>query len=277
MSTSLREIFDHLEQRSTKWDSYFPVYEQLLQPYRNRAITFVEIGVLNGGSLQMWRAFLGEQARIIGIDLNPAARQMEAQGFEIFIGDQADPAFWQSFFEQVGEIDVLIDDGGHRNDQQIITLESALPQVRDGGLILVEDVHTAYLRAFGNPSPYSFLNYAKRQIDRINQRSGKLPPPKRLEARIWGIRFYESLVVFEINRSRCQRSREVIGGTESFQAQDFRFYQDESPRLRRLQDLASRYLGRFASRQVRSLQKRYRALVQWRRNRRMKRFFDGRA
>ena len=42
---------------SIKHSSYFQVYAELLDGYRGNKITFVEIGVLNGGSLFMWRQF----------------------------------------------------------------------------------------------------------------------------------------------------------------------------------------------------------------------------
>ena len=63
--------------RSIKHTTYFQVYEQLFKPYRNKKITFVEVGVLDGGSLFMWRKFFGKKARIIGIDLNPEAKKWE--------------------------------------------------------------------------------------------------------------------------------------------------------------------------------------------------------
>jgi len=98
---------------SLKHSTYFQVYEELLSQYRNTAFTFVEIGVLNGGSLFMWREFFGDKARIIGIDLNPLAKKWEKDGFEIHIGSQSNPEFWGQFFKEVGMIDVLLDDGGH--------------------------------------------------------------------------------------------------------------------------------------------------------------------
>jgi hypothetical protein len=55
---------------STKHTTYFPVYDRLFGPYRDRPITFGEIGVLSGGSLFMLRSFFGPKARFIGIDLN---------------------------------------------------------------------------------------------------------------------------------------------------------------------------------------------------------------
>ena len=53
---------------SFKVTSYFPAYAQLFRHLRNAKCTFIETGVLNGGSLFMWRSWLGEQARIIGCD-----------------------------------------------------------------------------------------------------------------------------------------------------------------------------------------------------------------
>lgn len=31
----------------------------------------LEIGVFGGGSLDMWKAYLGEEAKVIGVDINP--------------------------------------------------------------------------------------------------------------------------------------------------------------------------------------------------------------
>ena len=98
---------------STKHSTYFDTYDLLLEKYKGKKITFVEVGIWGGGSLFMWRDFFGPKARIIGIDLNPEAIKWEKDGFEIFIGNQSDPAFWEDFISKVGPIDVLLDDGGH--------------------------------------------------------------------------------------------------------------------------------------------------------------------
>jgi cephalosporin hydroxylase len=85
-------LFGSLAQRSTKVSSYFAVYDRLLQAYRERdGLIMIEIGVADGGSLIVWSEFFGPNARIIGIDLDPAAAAMREKGFEIFIGDQSAP------------------------------------------------------------------------------------------------------------------------------------------------------------------------------------------
>ena len=62
---------------STKHSTYFRVYDELFRRYKDKKFTFVEIGILGGGSLFMWREFFGPNARIIGIDLNPNAKKWE--------------------------------------------------------------------------------------------------------------------------------------------------------------------------------------------------------
>ena len=80
--------------RSIKHSTYFYGYEHFFSKYKETSITFVEIGVLGGGSLFMWRDYFGEKARIIGVDLNQNAKKWQKYGFEIYIGDQSDQDFW---------------------------------------------------------------------------------------------------------------------------------------------------------------------------------------
>ncbi|MCF8516877.1 MAG: class I SAM-dependent methyltransferase [Rhodobacteraceae bacterium] len=208
---------------STKHTTYFPVYDRLFGPYRDRPISFVEIGVLSGGSLFMWRQFFGPKARIIGIDLNPDAVRWRDHGFEIHIGSQSDPAFWQRVLQDVGPVDILLDDGGHRFEQQIMTCECTVPGIRDGGLLVVEDTHTSYLPGYGGPSPMSFISYAKQIADGINHRFSGLRDKYPHESAIWSIRFFESLVAFEIDRTLAtQPSRPCRNEGTPVPAQDYR-------------------------------------------------------
>ena len=210
---------------SLKHSAYFQVYEELLGPYRNKKITFVEVGVLNGGSLFMWRDFFGPEVRIIGIDFNPLAKRWEEDGFEIYIGSQSDPEFWKSFFNTVGAIDVLLDDGGHTNEQQIVTTHRSIPFIKDGGLLLVEDVHTSYFSDFDNPSRYSFINYAKLFIDGINARFPGVNVDQTIfRDSVYSVRFYDSIVGFCIDRRKCFTSSWTSNEGKTMEAEDFRHH-----------------------------------------------------
>ena len=56
--SELLELFYKSKKKSLKWQKYFPVYECLLSKYKNKKITFVEVGILNGGSLEIWKEYL---------------------------------------------------------------------------------------------------------------------------------------------------------------------------------------------------------------------------
>ena len=140
----LFQIYKNLKRESLKCDTYFQVYEEMFNKYVGKKITFVEVGVLQGGSLFMWREYFGKDARIIGIDLHPNAKELEKHGFEIYIGSQSDKNFWRNFYTKVGKIDILLDDGGHVNDQQIVTLSESVNNINDGGIIIFDtsELHT---------------------------------------------------------------------------------------------------------------------------------------
>jgi hypothetical protein len=209
---------------SFKHTTYFSVYDALLERYRGSPITFLEIGVLNGGSLFMWRKFFGDSARIIGIDLNPEAKKWEEHGFEIFIGSQEDPTFWAEFCESVEEIDVVLDDGGHTYLQQIITTETLLGRIKDQGMLIVEDTHTSYMSGFGDPK-IGFMNYILQTIHRINSRFGAFQPAQA-DRRVWSVEVFESIAAFKVNKSASQMESEPVWNREpapSELAKDFRY------------------------------------------------------
>ena len=110
-----------------------------------------------------------------------------------------DPKFWENFKKDVGLIDVVLDDGGHTYEQQIVTTECLLDAIRDGGLLVVEDTHTSYMNGFGFKSN-SFINHTKNLIDLVNNRFSLLNQ-KNAEYRIWSIEFFESFVAFKVGRS----------------------------------------------------------------------------
>ena len=66
----LLDLFYESKNRSIKWEKYFQIYDSLFSKYKGKRITFVEIGILDGGSLEIWKKYFGENSRIIGIDKN---------------------------------------------------------------------------------------------------------------------------------------------------------------------------------------------------------------
>ncbi len=222
---TLFSAYSNSPQYSTKYDSYFPVYEELLSKYRFKPnVTLVEVGVFHGGSLFMWREYLGPQARIIGIDLNPGAMQWQKHGFEIYIGDQGLDSFWSDFYAKAGKVDIVVDDGGHTNRQQIVTSHHAIKNIENGGLLIVEDVHTSYFREFGNPSKHSFIKFSHKIVDHVNSRSCALRQTGyQYSSRIYNVSFYESIVAFHINTQLCVPSSHTMNSGKMIKVTDFRY------------------------------------------------------
>ena len=110
----------------------------------------VEFGVWHGGSLQMWRRFFGPEAQIVGVDINPECARFAEPGVEI--GDRATRPTrrpHRALRSRFGEFDIVIDDGGHRMDQQVTTFRELYRAVKEGGLYVAEDLHTSYHPDFG--------------------------------------------------------------------------------------------------------------------------------
>lgn len=139
----LRTYFDSVTEGPGiwKWTHYFDIYHHHFAKFREHEAHVVEVGIYSGGSLLMWKHYFGPNARITGIDIEPACKAYEEEQISIYIGDQADREFWKKFRASTPPIDVFIDDGGHSAEQQIVTLEEVLPHLRPGGVYLCEDIH----------------------------------------------------------------------------------------------------------------------------------------
>src|SRR5262249_27464570 len=137
------DFLNHTGRGITKWKQFFPAYQRHLVRYVDRPVLLVEIGVAEGGSLQLWKKFLGPYARIVGIDVNRDCSFGEDQ-IAVRIGSQTDTDFLQSVLDEFGAPDVIIDDGSHVASDQVKAFEYLYPRMHRAGVYAVEDLHTAY-------------------------------------------------------------------------------------------------------------------------------------
>lgn len=209
-----------------KWVHYFPVYEKWFSPYRGKDIVFVEIGVQNGGSAQMWKHYFGKDAKIIGIDIDPNCKQLEEEGISIEIGSQEDESFWRAFKEKYSRVDILLDDGGHTSNQQIVTFREMFPHIKDSGLYMCEDCHTSYWdvsrwKGGGVGVSGTYIEFAKKLIDEINAfHTREALNPTYNTLNMSGIHFYDSIVVVEKNERAFKPFALRIGETTTIHFKD---------------------------------------------------------
>jgi SAM-dependent methyltransferase len=186
-----------------KWKHYFPIYERHFARFRNTDVVFIEIGCGEGGSLQMWKRYLGPYARIVGIDINPACSTYAEDQIDIRIGHQADANFLSDVLTEFGAPDIVLDDGSHNMRDLAATFDALYPALSRTGVYFVEDLHTAYWDEYegGLNRQGSFLESAKRLIDELNadHTRGALAPTDFTRS-THSMHFYDSVLVFEKGR-----------------------------------------------------------------------------
>lgn len=176
----LRYFNEHKTGRGIwKFNHYFEIYERHFSRFRGQEVHILEIGVYSGGSLEMWQKYFGPRCRIYGLDIEPTCKAYENESVQIFIGDQADRNFWKHFKREVPVLDIVIDDGGHAPEQQIVTLEELLPHLRSGGVYLCEDVvnvfneYSSYVHGLAQDLnainlEHSYDNSERRQVSKTS-------------------------------------------------------------------------------------------------------------
>ena len=133
----------HNTDKGSQFHNYTRWYERHFAPWVGKEFTFVEIGIAHGFSLFTWRDYFGPKARIIGVDYSAEyCTKAAGHGFEVICGAQEDPAI----IAQIAALgpQLVIDDGGHQAMQQIQTFQGLFPQLPDGSLYVIEDLHTAF-------------------------------------------------------------------------------------------------------------------------------------
>jgi cephalosporin hydroxylase len=197
-----------------KWPHYFDIYHRYFNRYINTDCVIVEIGVYQGGSLQMWKHYFGDKAKIFGIDINPDCKRFEEDNIQIRIGSQSDTDFLAALTQELPRIDILIDDGGHKMHEQIISFKTLFNHIKDDGIYLCEDTSTSYQPAYGGGyiKQGTFIEFAKTLVDHLH--AWHIPenafPPTSYTRSINAVNFYDSMVVVEKKR-RVQPWSEMNG------------------------------------------------------------------
>ncbi len=182
-----------------KWVHYFPIYHRHLAPFRGRPISMLEIGVYRGGSMQMWRDYFGSEATLVGVDVDHTATLFGSDADTIEIGDQSDPDFLRHINDEYGPFDIIVDDGGHFMQQQIISIETLFPLLSDGGVYIVEDTHTSYWADWdgGDQRPGTFIEWSKNRLDHLHSYHRDVELDPVWARQLTGLHAYDSVVVFD--------------------------------------------------------------------------------
>ena len=162
----------HKGKITDKWQQYLSSYDAILSPYKNQKINLLEIGVQNGGSLEIWSKYFVDAQHIIGCDINPQCGDLvfDDSRIRVFVGDASQEETHQTILETSMSFDIIIDDGSHTSRDIIHNFALYFNNLRDGGVYIIEDLHCSYWQEFGGGlyHPYSAMAFLKSLVDVIH-------------------------------------------------------------------------------------------------------------
>lgn len=149
---------------------YLNYYDSLLGKLREKPISMLEIGVLGGESIRMWASyFTHPESRIYGVDIHDRGIVIEDPRAQIVIGDGTNPNFLYDLTRITGQLDVILDDGSHFSAHQKDSLRLLWPELKSGGLYIVEDTHSSYHYPWTIPDEVSFVSSMMDWIHKLNE------------------------------------------------------------------------------------------------------------
>ena len=155
---------------SDKWSSYLTYYDILFSPLKGAPVSLFEIGVQNGGSLEIWSQYFNNAQAITGCDINEkcAALAFDDPRIRVLVGD----ANSQDIYEKalaLAPFDIIIDDGSHRSDDILHSFLLYFALLKPSGIYVVEDTHAVYLApSSGLKSKSSVMAFFKELTDLVN-------------------------------------------------------------------------------------------------------------
>jgi GT2 family glycosyltransferase len=221
---------DHGDYASDKWEHYLSIYETALSKInpRGRPVRLLEIGVQNGGSLQIWSKYLPQNSTIIGIDINPDCLRLPVDpNISIRIGDASDPIALGHMLGD-SEFDVIVDDGSHRPDDVIASFCACFKRLSLGGIYIIEDLHCSYYQSYdgGLRRAGTAVEWFKGLVDALNAdyfeadaaaaSSPDLQQLQELGRWIAQISFFDSMVIIEkLPSEKRQAYRRIVTGQKA--------------------------------------------------------------
>jgi hypothetical protein len=119
-----------------KRHNYTEIYFDFFKYLKNNKIKLLELGILNGDSLRMWREWF-PNAEITGVDHN-IKNLKPIDNVNIIKSNTQTIDICRDLNNE--EFDIIIDDADHHPYQQLITLWNTWPLLKKDGLYIIEDV-----------------------------------------------------------------------------------------------------------------------------------------
>lgn len=162
----------HKGKVSDKWLAYLVEYERIFDKYRDEPVRLLEIGIQNGGSLEIWSKYFPQALKLMGCDIDTECTSLiyEDPRITVFVGDVNSDEVQQAILKTSSSLDIIIDDGSHFSGDIMKTFVWGFSHLSDGGVFVIEDLHCSYWKHFeGGPfNPFSSMTFFQYLTDIMN-------------------------------------------------------------------------------------------------------------
>jgi hypothetical protein len=145
--------------KSSRFHNYLDFYESVL-PDRSFSGRLLEIGVMDGVSMKMWRDYY-PLAEIVGIDIKDMSFMHNSDwkvpdSVTLITCDGTDP----EVAAQLGMFDIILDDGSHMWSQQQASFEIFYRNnLNPGGTYILEDLWSSYIPLYYGDAAVPTVQY----------------------------------------------------------------------------------------------------------------------
>jgi hypothetical protein len=172
----MKSLFDYYKEHrskvSDKWSSYLTLYENIFSERKNSSVSYFEIGVQNGGSLEIMSEYFPKAQVLVGCDINDKCAELayDDKRIHLIVGDVNSDYVKQEILKISENFDIIVDDGSHTSADIVKSFANYFSHINWGGVYIVEDLHCSYWSEFdgGLFHPYSSIAFFKRLVDILN-------------------------------------------------------------------------------------------------------------
>lgn len=143
---TLRQIAGKYKTDKFVQPGYLENYERYFGPLRSNDVRLLELGIKDGGSLNLWREYF-PRALVVGLDINPAGVDSPDGRIRTYTGRQQDTGLLDKLAREnaPGGFDIIIDDCAHIGVFSRISFWHLFEHhLKSGGIYVVEDWGTGY-------------------------------------------------------------------------------------------------------------------------------------
>ena len=135
-------IIEDSKSDKIEYHGYHRFYPWFLAHMKSEVVNLLEVGIENTESLKLWSSYF-DKLNLHGIDIEE--KSFEDSSVTLHKVDQSNTDELEKFAKTVNiQFDVIVDDGSHVPDHQMLTLENLWKLVKPGGIYIIEDIETSY-------------------------------------------------------------------------------------------------------------------------------------